>query len=182
MIAFVLIFFQSVSPVRHAFYEAFLHFHIALAIMAFVALWYHLKHLALQRVLLATLILWGLDVSFQFLSARGKGRSPLTMLGYSVRADSGVSSGATLASDAPPQRSNYFLGMLPAWMSLWRGPGPSVLASTCTFTFRRWDYGPRIHSLWRGSHQAEAAMVKSGAHRTHLACCWETLSDRLCPS
>ncbi|KAF9887705.1 hypothetical protein FE257_009658 [Aspergillus nanangensis] len=61
LIAFVLIFFQSVSPARHAFYEAFLHFHILLAIMAFVALWYHLKNLPLQRVLLATIILWGLD-------------------------------------------------------------------------------------------------------------------------
>ncbi|KAK9585721.1 hypothetical protein V6000_001574 [Aspergillus fumigatus] len=61
LIAFVVIFFQSVSPIRHAFYEAFLHFHIFLAIMAFVGLWYHLRGLAQQRVLLATLILWGLD-------------------------------------------------------------------------------------------------------------------------
>ncbi|KAH1545418.1 hypothetical protein KXX57_004637 [Aspergillus fumigatus] len=61
IIAFVVIFFQSVSPIRHAFYEAFLHFHIFLAIMAFVGLWYHLRGLAQQRVLLATLILWGLD-------------------------------------------------------------------------------------------------------------------------
>ncbi|KKK16804.1 hypothetical protein P175DRAFT_0258990 [Aspergillus ochraceoroseus IBT 24754] len=61
LIAFVLILIQSVSPIRHAFYEAFLHFHIALAIMAFVGLWYHLKGLTQQRVLLATLILWGLE-------------------------------------------------------------------------------------------------------------------------
>ncbi|EAW11758.1 ferric reductase family protein [Aspergillus clavatus NRRL 1] len=61
LIAFVTIFFQSISPLRHAFYEAFLHFHIFLAIMAFVGLWYHLQGLAQQRVLLATLILWGLD-------------------------------------------------------------------------------------------------------------------------
>ncbi|KAF7159054.1 hypothetical protein CNMCM5623_004287 [Aspergillus felis] len=61
LIAFVVIFFQSVSPIRHAFYEAFLHFHIILAVMAFVGLWYHLRGLAQQRVLLATLILWGLD-------------------------------------------------------------------------------------------------------------------------
>jgi hypothetical protein len=31
--------------------------------VAFVGLWYHLRGLAQQRVLLATLILWGLDVS-----------------------------------------------------------------------------------------------------------------------
>ncbi|GIC84420.1 ferric reductase family protein [Aspergillus udagawae] len=61
LIAFVVIFFQSVSPIRHAFYEAFLHFHIILAVVAFVGLWYHLRGLAQQRVLLATLILWGLD-------------------------------------------------------------------------------------------------------------------------
>ncbi|KAL4894416.1 ferric reductase like transmembrane component-domain-containing protein [Aspergillus ambiguus] len=61
LIAFVMIFFQSLSPIRHAFYEAFLHFHILLAIMGFVGLWYHLEGLALQRVLLATVILWGLD-------------------------------------------------------------------------------------------------------------------------
>ncbi|GAB1213037.1 hypothetical protein ATERTT37_002186 [Aspergillus terreus] len=60
-IAFVVILFQSLSPIRHAFYEAFLHFHILLAVMAFVGLWYHLEGLAMQRVLLATVILWGLD-------------------------------------------------------------------------------------------------------------------------
>lgn len=59
----MVILFQSLSPIRHAFYEAFLHFHILLAVMAFVGLWYHLEGLAMQRVLLATVILWGLDVS-----------------------------------------------------------------------------------------------------------------------
>ncbi|PLN79544.1 ferric reductase [Aspergillus taichungensis] len=61
LISFVVIFFQSLSPIRHAWYEAFLHFHIILAILAFVALWYHLQNLAMQKVLLVTLILWGLD-------------------------------------------------------------------------------------------------------------------------
>lgn len=56
------IFFQSLSPLRHAWYETFLHLHILLAVMAFVALWYHLKNLLQQRVLLGTLILWGLEV------------------------------------------------------------------------------------------------------------------------
>lgn len=31
--------------------------------MSFVALWYHLKNLLQQRVLLGTVILWGMDVS-----------------------------------------------------------------------------------------------------------------------
>jgi hypothetical protein len=62
LLGFIFIVLQSLSPVRHAFYELFLHLHIALAVMSFVALWYHLKNLLQQRVLLGTLILWGLDV------------------------------------------------------------------------------------------------------------------------
>lgn len=62
LLGFIFIVLQSFSPVRHAFYELFLHLHIALAVMSFVALWYHLKNLLQQRVLLGTLILWGLDV------------------------------------------------------------------------------------------------------------------------
>lgn len=50
------------SPLRHAWYETFLHLHILLAIMAFVALWYHLRGLYQQRVLLGTIVLWGLEV------------------------------------------------------------------------------------------------------------------------
>ncbi|KAJ6093451.1 hypothetical protein N7486_008740 [Penicillium sp. IBT 16267x] len=61
ILGFVFIFIQSLSPLRHSFYELFLHLHIALAVMSFVALWYHLKNLLQQRVLLGTLILWGLD-------------------------------------------------------------------------------------------------------------------------
>ncbi|KAJ5390777.1 Riboflavin synthase-like beta-barrel [Penicillium cataractarum] len=61
ILGFIFIVLQSLSPVRHAFYELFLHLHIALAVMSFVALWYHLKNLLQQRVLLGTLILWGLD-------------------------------------------------------------------------------------------------------------------------
>ncbi|KAJ5887788.1 Riboflavin synthase-like beta-barrel [Penicillium taxi] len=61
ILGFVFICIQSLSPLRHSFYEFFLHCHIALAIMSFVALWYHLKNLTQQRVLLGTLILWGLD-------------------------------------------------------------------------------------------------------------------------
>ena len=59
----MVILFQSASPIRHAFYECFLHLHILLAITSFVGLWYHLRGLVLQNVLLVTLILWGLDVS-----------------------------------------------------------------------------------------------------------------------
>ncbi|KAJ5683475.1 Riboflavin synthase-like beta-barrel [Penicillium macrosclerotiorum] len=61
ILGFIFIVIQSLSPVRHSLYELFLHLHIALAVMSFVALWYHLKNLLQQRVLLGTLILWGLD-------------------------------------------------------------------------------------------------------------------------
>lgn len=61
LIGFVLIFFQAMSALRHAWYETFLHLHILLAVMSFVALWYHLKNLVQQRVLLGTVILWGLE-------------------------------------------------------------------------------------------------------------------------
>ncbi|KAL2802717.1 ferric reductase like transmembrane component-domain-containing protein [Aspergillus granulosus] len=60
-IGFLLISIQSISPLRHAFYEAFLHLHIFLAVAAFVGLWYHLRGLTQQYVLLATIILWGLE-------------------------------------------------------------------------------------------------------------------------
>ncbi|GKZ34601.1 hypothetical protein AbraIFM66950_004915 [Aspergillus brasiliensis] len=59
--AFATILFQSLSPVRHAFYEAFLHSHIALAIMAFVGLWYHLADMSHQYAILVTVVLWGFD-------------------------------------------------------------------------------------------------------------------------
>ncbi|OQE18874.1 hypothetical protein PENFLA_c020G01723 [Penicillium flavigenum] len=61
ILGFICIFIQSLSPARHSFYELFLHLHIALAIFSFVALWYHLQNLLQQRVLLGTLILWGID-------------------------------------------------------------------------------------------------------------------------
>ncbi|PWY75102.1 ferric-chelate reductase [Aspergillus heteromorphus CBS 117.55] len=59
--AFATILLQSVSPIRHAFYEAFLHTHILLAVMAFVGLWYHLEGMSQQYALLVTLVLWGSD-------------------------------------------------------------------------------------------------------------------------
>ncbi|KAL3460801.1 ferric reductase like transmembrane component-domain-containing protein [Aspergillus heterothallicus] len=60
-IGFLLILIQSVSPLRHAFYEVFLHLHILLAVTSFVGLWYHLRGLTQQYVLLATIVLWGLE-------------------------------------------------------------------------------------------------------------------------
>ncbi|CAG7918737.1 unnamed protein product [Penicillium olsonii] len=80
ILGFLFIVVQSLSPARHAFYELFLHLHIALALMAFIALWYHLKNLPQQHVLTGTLILWGLDRAGRvaILLWRNIGRKPTT--------------------------------------------------------------------------------------------------------
>jgi hypothetical protein len=80
VLGFIFIVIQSLSPVRHSFYELFLHLHIALAVMSFVALWYHLQNLLQQQVLLGTLILWGLDRAGRLgiLLWRNIGRQPTT--------------------------------------------------------------------------------------------------------
>ncbi|KAL1973977.1 hypothetical protein VTN31DRAFT_5537 [Thermomyces dupontii] len=49
------------SPLRHAFYETFLHIHIGAALTAFIFLWIHLKGSPARDYLLATLILWGAE-------------------------------------------------------------------------------------------------------------------------
>ncbi|KAF2834469.1 ferric reductase [Patellaria atrata CBS 101060] len=56
--AFVAILFTSPSIVRHAFYEAFLHFHIAMAALALAILWLHLKDLESQKVLIIVIAFW----------------------------------------------------------------------------------------------------------------------------
>lgn len=43
MVAFAAMCIQSISFIRHAFYETFKYFHIALAILAIIGLWYHLR-------------------------------------------------------------------------------------------------------------------------------------------
>lgn len=54
---------HSLSPIRHAFYEVFIHLHFALAAACFGFLWVHLNGLAAQTYLLAAIILWALEVS-----------------------------------------------------------------------------------------------------------------------
>jgi hypothetical protein len=53
---------HSPSPIRHAFYETFLHLHIAMAIVSMVGLWIHLDGLPAQIYLLVAIIFWGLEV------------------------------------------------------------------------------------------------------------------------
>lgn len=52
---------HSPSAIRHAFYETFLHLHIAIAAVSFGFLWVHLNGLVAQKYLLATIILWALE-------------------------------------------------------------------------------------------------------------------------
>lgn len=53
---------HSVSPLRHAFYETFLHLHIIMAVLSFVGLWVHLEGLEAQKYLLVAIIFWALEV------------------------------------------------------------------------------------------------------------------------
>lgn len=56
--AFIAILFLTPSIVRHAFYETFLHLHIALAIVAIVVVWIHLNGIEHQVFVLGALICW----------------------------------------------------------------------------------------------------------------------------
>lgn len=59
--AFTALMLHSPSPIRHAFYETFVHFHLAIAAVSFGFLWVHLDGLTAQVYLLATIILWALE-------------------------------------------------------------------------------------------------------------------------
>lgn len=59
--AFVALMLHSVSPLRHAFYETFIHLHIIFAVLSFVGLWVHLEGLEAQKYLLVAIIFWALE-------------------------------------------------------------------------------------------------------------------------
>ncbi|KAJ6115538.1 hypothetical protein N7523_005955 [Penicillium sp. IBT 18751x] len=61
--AFVGLLLHSPSPIRHAFYEVFIHLHFALAALMMGFLWVHLNGMAAQTYLLASIILWALERS-----------------------------------------------------------------------------------------------------------------------
>lgn len=61
-IAFVVLALHSPSPLRHAFYETFLHIHIVMVAVGFGLLWIHLNGLVAQTYLLVAVIFWGLEV------------------------------------------------------------------------------------------------------------------------
>ena len=54
---------QSSSVLRHAFYEVFLHLHIALVILFIIALWQHLHDLPQRRYLTVVIVIWASEVS-----------------------------------------------------------------------------------------------------------------------
>ncbi|KAJ5916358.1 hypothetical protein N7504_000373 [Penicillium tannophilum] len=52
---------HSPSPIRHAFYETFLHLHFVLAAFTMAFLWVHLDGMHSQKYLLTAMILWALE-------------------------------------------------------------------------------------------------------------------------
>ncbi|KAL2862454.1 ferric reductase family protein [Aspergillus lucknowensis] len=59
--SFVFLLVHSPSPIRHAFYETFLHLHIAVVTVAFIFGWIHVEGHAAHKLLLAAIILWGVE-------------------------------------------------------------------------------------------------------------------------
>ncbi|KAL8883282.1 MAG: hypothetical protein Q9192_007286 [Flavoplaca navasiana] len=58
---FVAILLVSSSALRHAFYETFLHLHIAIVILSLIFLWKHLENTLPQKYLLVMVLLWAAE-------------------------------------------------------------------------------------------------------------------------
>lgn len=65
-VAFVFLLIQSPSPVRHSFYEVFLHGHIVGAALALGAVWVHLKDREQQLMLCGVIAVWVMERSWRF--------------------------------------------------------------------------------------------------------------------
>ena len=61
-VAMVAILLQASSILRHAFYETFLHLHIALVILSIAGVWIHLDGLPAKGYLKAVIVLWAAEV------------------------------------------------------------------------------------------------------------------------
>ncbi|OOF99774.1 hypothetical protein ASPCADRAFT_203576 [Aspergillus carbonarius ITEM 5010] len=59
--AFTALLVHSPSPIRHAFYETFLHLHMVLVALSFGFLWLHLDGMVSQNYLLVAVIFWALE-------------------------------------------------------------------------------------------------------------------------
>lgn len=66
LVAFTWMLIQSPSPVRHSFYEVFLHGHIAGAALALGAVWVHLKERPQQHMLYGVVALWAMERTIRF--------------------------------------------------------------------------------------------------------------------
>ncbi|KAE8149061.1 ferric-chelate reductase [Aspergillus avenaceus] len=61
MLAMLVILVQSPSPIRHAFYETFLHLHIALACIAIGFIWHHVYRYSCRYYLYAAVAFWACE-------------------------------------------------------------------------------------------------------------------------
>ncbi|KAK7184993.1 hypothetical protein DPSP01_002821 [Paraphaeosphaeria sporulosa] len=65
-VAFVFLLIQSPSPVRHSFYEVFLHGHIVAAAVAVGGVWVHLDGMVHQRMMYGVVALWVMERAWRF--------------------------------------------------------------------------------------------------------------------
>jgi predicted ferric reductase len=65
-VAFTFLLLQSPSPVRHSFYEVFLHGHIVGAALALGAVWVHLKERPQQLMLYGVVAIWAAERFLRF--------------------------------------------------------------------------------------------------------------------
>jgi hypothetical protein len=65
-VAFVFLLIQSPSPVRHSFYEVFLHGHIVAAAIAVGGVWVHLEGMKHQRMMYGVVALWVMERAWRF--------------------------------------------------------------------------------------------------------------------
>jgi hypothetical protein len=65
-VAFVFLLIQSPSPVRHSFYEVFLHGHIVGAALAVGAVFVHLKERPQQLMLYGVMAVWAMERTIRF--------------------------------------------------------------------------------------------------------------------
>lgn len=128
--AFTGLMVHSPSPIRHAFYETFLHLHIAMAAVAFGFLWIHLKGMPAQNYLLVAIVFWALEVCSLFRIHIDK---ILTIYPSELHVLP-VSSTATAAANSPPQssRPSPVTPCASPSTSPAHGPLNPVSTSTCT--------------------------------------------------
>ncbi|KAF3928428.1 hypothetical protein ABW20_dc0100341 [Dactylellina cionopaga] len=122
--AFALILVITPSPVRHAFYETFLVFHIALAILILYTVWMHLKIDNLPQLPYIQLAVgfWVLDRSVRFIRIFYRNISTKTITRVKVEALDGEASRVTFElarpwKFKPGQHVYIYLPTISYWQS-----------------------------------------------------------------